>query len=563
MADFVGWIKGLGLVSALSFPPIESGLNQCQCVLTYRRVDDDEIQDAVQELYGYRQMSYVNVEAKEGEGDHDSGTVTDMKAWVLIRRRVDGSARLFFHDYDKPRYSDIQARYQDESSDDDFGDEESAAAHPVLTELSSTARTSTQTEDWPGEEARLEPTSTGYTTAPAATSSLLTSMAQLSISPVHVDNLAAGPHVGEGREPHATLQLASIEGKHQKDVVAGAPPNAHSLDSTPELARTETTHNEDTMAGALTCMPAVYSKLEPTSIEGARTEDATMKEAAAGVHTNAPAVYSTPGCASIENTHTEDAAATADVNLPRAHSTDELARTECTHSEDAVTCAPATQSTGDPLKIEHAEDGAEDTPTTHSTAKLGLTGAEYRGEAMVEDTTSTNTPGLCSTLELPRIEVAHSEDATMQDGAAGVLTCAPAIHRTYEVVRGERADTGDVEMEDTATARHNEQETAQPAPTEHTEGAAEDMPTKRTTAEGAYTDHTEMEDRGTLLSAPTVLLTHEHAESEGSYSDDAAMEDTAAGMLTCTPATTHEFTEGGARECVRTGEAAMDNTAAA
>ena len=545
MADFVGWVKGLvGVVSALSFLLIESGLNECQCVLTYRRVDDDEIQDAVQELYGYRQMSYVNVEAKEGEGDHDSGTVTDMKAWVLIRRRVEGSARLFFHDYDKPKYSDIQAAYRDESSDDDSGDDESAAAHPMSTELSSMVQTSTQTEDRPGEELRPEPTSTDYTTARAETSSLLISMAQLSMqeqSPacMRVDNLAAaGPHVREGHEPHATPRLASIEGEHKEDVAAGTPPNARGLDSSPEPARTETTHVGEGVAGILTRVPAAYSKIAPTSLKGDCTEDAVMGEVAGGAHTTAPAVHSTPESLSIENTHTEDSLAAAHVNLPREHSGHELARTEFT---DTVTCPSAVQSTRALPRIEHAEDAAEDTPTAHSTAKTGLTDAEYGREAM-------------------------AEDAAMQDGATGVLTCAPVTHETHELVAAEGAHTGDVEMEDAVAGRHIGHATAQPAQTERTEEAVEDAPTTHTTAEGAsiedsHKTHMATVDRGMLLSAPKVLLARERAETEGLYSDNAAMEDAAAGVLTFTPAMyrSHELAEG-EPEPEPTGDAAMDDT---
>ena len=507
MADFVRWVKdSVGAVSAIAFRLTESVLNPRQYTLMYRPVDGDEIQEAVQELYGYRQMSYINIQADEGEGVGDSGSVL-MKAWVLIHRPVMGSERLFVNDYDKPRYWDILCRYPNRSSEDDSSDEESGAAHPM------------SSEDPPFTETTRE-----YATACTSTPDLLTSMEGLSIAErltarVHVDNMPAGAQAV--CVPHTSPQPKSIEEEQQgeavmEDTAAGAVTNAPGLHSHLEHAQTQGVHREH----AATCAPAIESTPEPTRIA------------------NAPYVSSNQEHAQIESAHREDWPSAEVLGCALTeHPTHELARAGGADTGDAamrdVAAGGHTEyAAPEPASSENTEDSAEVTPTAHSNPDSASIKGLHTDGMVMEDTGArarTNALAVQLVHEPARAESAHTGDADMEDVAADGLR-ALILDSTHELVQTEGAHMGDAAMGDVGAGAV----TPEPVLTERVDDAMEYAHT--TTALGSihreHTDDMAMEDTGlgANANAPIVPLTNEPART------DTAMEDAAADGMTCAPA---------------------------
>ena len=466
MADFVRWVKDrVRAVSVTHLRATACVQNQRQCVRTYRPVDEVEIREAVEELYGYRQMSYVNIQADEGEGGLDSDTVLDMKAWVLIRRRVMGSERLFVHDYDKPRYWDIQSRYPDQSTADDSGDDEPAAARTTSTERSLVGQASTQTEDLLAEEVRLDPTSTEIsrdytTTACADIPDLSTSMENLSIerhstARVHLDHIPVDAQAAGTQ--HATLELELRE-----EVQKG---NAPGLHSTEELAQAEAACREDAAAGAFTSAPdtpAIGSVLELasilnlTSIEDAHGKDAALEDLTAGAAMNAPSAYSTHEHARADgNAHGDGTpfadAAVGGLRYARASfGTHELPRIEGaglgdSAMQDMEAGEHIEHTTPDLAPREDSQDAAEGSLTAYPT----LEGAPIEGPLNVNMLVEHMRAGAHTnalTVQLAHERV-HTGDEEMGDAAASGLTCAPPVDSSLELMSMEQAYTEDTERE--------------------------------------------------------------------------------------------------------------------
>lgn len=79
-----------------------------------RPIDDDEIQDAVQELYGRILSSYVGVRSDGREG---GGEDRPYRAWVFMWNRNEGAYRSLDREFEVPHPSDIQCAYEVASSE--------------------------------------------------------------------------------------------------------------------------------------------------------------------------------------------------------------------------------------------------------------------------------------------------------------------------------------------------------------------------------------------------------------------------------------------------------------